>query len=109
MCSCVPSVGIAKHDGIKIAANEKRKLDIQLQPGPTFRPLVLDSQTNQPVKGIRLSYWMKPGIEGSSGDDGLITIENMPPGEFEFSVSATAQGLRSGRRLRAVVECGRRS
>lgn len=84
----VPTVGIARRQDTTIAAGEKRTFDIQLQPGPTFRATILDGQTNEPVEGIRLWYWMKPGIEGTSNDDGQLTIENVPPGAFNFNVAA---------------------
>ena len=87
----VPSVGLAGLPNTVVARGDQRQLDIQLRLGPTFRAQVLDSQTNEPVTGIRLSNWQQPGIEGVSADDGLLTIENMTPGEFEFQVSAIGE------------------
>ena len=74
-----------------IAKGEKRQLDIQLRPGPTFRAIVLDIETNEPVAGIRLWNWRQEGIEGVSDDAGMVTIENMTPGPFEFDVTAVGE------------------
>jgi protocatechuate 3,4-dioxygenase beta subunit len=87
----VPSVGLARLQNTVAAKGDQRQLDIQLRLGPTFRARVLDSQTNEPVAGIRLSNWQQPGIEGVSAPDGMLTIENMTPGEFEFQVSAVGE------------------
>jgi protocatechuate 3,4-dioxygenase beta subunit len=62
--------------------------------GPTFRALVLDSETNEAVAGIRLTKSQQPGqpqIEGVSDDSGLLMIENMTPGEVEFDISAVGE------------------
>jgi beta-lactamase regulating signal transducer with metallopeptidase domain/protocatechuate 3,4-dioxygenase beta subunit len=86
-----PRVGLARLQNTMVAKGDQRQLDIQLRLGPTFRAQVLDSQTNEPVAGIRLSNWQQPGIEGVSAADGMLTIENMTPGEFEFQVSAVGE------------------
>ena len=45
----VPGVGLARLQNTALANGEKRQLDIQLRQGPTFRALVLDIETNEPV------------------------------------------------------------
>jgi len=37
---------------------------------------------------IRLFHWQHKGVEGVSGSDGMIEIEGMMPGKFEFQVEA---------------------
>jgi protocatechuate 3,4-dioxygenase beta subunit len=87
----VPGVGLARLPDTVLAKRDQRQLDIQLRIGPTFRAMVLDAETNEPVAGIRLSNGKQPGIEGISNADGSITIENMTPGEFEFDVTAVGE------------------
>lgn len=86
----MPKEGLARHQGTKIAAGEKRTFDIRLQPGPVFRAQFVDSQSGEPVQGIRLWNWRQPGIEGVSNEKGELTIENMMPGRFDFNVAAAA-------------------
>jgi beta-lactamase regulating signal transducer with metallopeptidase domain len=83
----VPGAGVARRTGETIAADEAKAMDIALARGVAFRARVLDSLTNQPVAGVRLWFWQQPGIEGRSGENGLVTIEDMFPGRFEFQVA----------------------
>jgi beta-lactamase regulating signal transducer with metallopeptidase domain len=74
----------ARYDAMQPASDQPHE-------GPTFRALVLDSETNEPAAGIRLFKSQQPGqprIEGVSDDNGILLIENMTPGEVEFDVSA---------------------
>ena len=87
----VPAIGLARLENTVVAKGDQRQFDIQLRSGPTFRALVLDAETNEPVPGIRLWNWRQPGIEGVSDANGAITIENMTPGEFEFDVTAVGE------------------
>jgi beta-lactamase regulating signal transducer with metallopeptidase domain/protocatechuate 3,4-dioxygenase beta subunit len=87
----VPGVGLARLQNTSLSKEEKRQLDIQLRTGPTFRAQVLDMETNEPVAGIRLWNSQQQGIEGVSDASGLITIENMTPGPFEFDVTAVGE------------------
>jgi protocatechuate 3,4-dioxygenase beta subunit len=80
----VPPDESARYDAMQPAGFQPRK-------GPTFRALVLESETNEPVAGIQLFKSQQPGqprIEGVSDENGLLLIENMTPGESEFDVSA---------------------
>lgn len=87
----VPGVGLARHEGTVLRDGDHKQLDIQLQPGPKFRAIVRDSVTNEPVEGIRLWNWQRPGIEGASDSDGILEVDNMLPGNFEFNVSAVGE------------------
>jgi len=86
----LPNVGVARYEGTRIAAGEKRNFDIRLQPGPAFRAEMVDSETGRPIKGIRLWNGREPGIEGVSNEAGQLTIEDMMPGPFEFYVAAAS-------------------
>lgn len=77
-----------------IARGEVRKLDIKLSPGLTFRAMLVDSESGQPVAGVRLSSQWHPGVEGVSDDRGQIVIPGMFPGRFTFEVEAEKQGYR---------------
>jgi protocatechuate 3,4-dioxygenase beta subunit len=71
-----------------------RPSDVLPREGPTFRALILNSETNEPVAGIRLFKSHLPGqprIEGVSDENGLLMIENMTPGEVEFDISAVGE------------------
>jgi protocatechuate 3,4-dioxygenase beta subunit len=78
--------GVARLPNIKIDKNEVKKLDIKLGNSFTFFAKVIDSQTQKPVKGIKLSG--QQGIKGVSDSNGLIRIPNMLPGKFEFWVGS---------------------
>lgn len=81
-----PGVGVARLEKTPINHGEKKPLDIALKPGVTFRALVIDSQTQKPVPGVRLWNWEQKDVEGRSNERGEITISEMLPGKFEFSV-----------------------
>ncbi len=84
----VPGRGVARYQGEKITKDEKRKLDIHLQRGITFRAKVVDSVTRKPVPGITLWNWQRQGIEGTSNAEGILEIPDMFPGPLIFSVAA---------------------
>lgn len=86
-----PDTGVVRHSQIELAMKEKKRLDLRLEKGVTFRAHVLDSVTGDPVEGIVLWNWRQPGIEGVSDENGVLEIPGMTEGEFEFSV--TAEGV----------------
>jgi protocatechuate 3,4-dioxygenase beta subunit len=75
---------VVRLQNIRINKNEAKKLDLKLNDAVTFLAKVIDSQTKEPVKGVRLFHWEHPGVEGVSDSNGLIRIPNMLPGKFEF-------------------------
>jgi hypothetical protein len=85
----VPSVGVARLKDTALGSDEGKQLDIALQRGVKFRAKTIDSLTGNPVVGVRLWHWQHKGIEGSSDKDGIVTIADMLPGPFGFSVAAT--------------------
>lgn len=87
----VPKVGVARHDGVELAAKQKKIFDLKLDPGVTFRAVVRNSVTGKPVEGIILWNWRQPGIEGTSDENGVLEIPGLFEGEFEFNV--TAEGV----------------
>ncbi len=81
-------VGTVRRQKVELKTKEKKPLDLQLTTGVTFRAVVRDSVTLKPVEGIVLWNWLRPGIEGTSGKNGVLEIPTMMDGEFEFNVSA---------------------
>jgi len=56
-----------------------------------FEAVVRDAETHKPVEGIQLWSWQHKGVEGTSDSDGLLKIDGMTPGEFEFQVTAVGE------------------
>ncbi len=83
-----PGVGVARLPKTAIAFGESAPLDIRLQPGDTFQAKIVDSETHQPVPNVRLSNWQHKDVEGRSDKDGIVTIRNMTPGYFQFTIKA---------------------
>src|SRR5581483_2615372 len=79
----VPKVGVARFD-LSIAAGETQTRDITLEKGITFVARCVDNETADPVPGVHLSSFQHRGVEGTSDDKGIVTIEGMEPGKFEF-------------------------
>jgi beta-lactamase regulating signal transducer with metallopeptidase domain len=84
----VPGVGSARLKDTALSNDEAKRLDIALMPGVKFRAKLVDSLTGKPVAGVRLWHWQHKGIEGKSDHDGIVTIADMLPGPFNFSVEA---------------------
>ena len=84
----VPGVGAARLKDTALAADQAKRLDIALQPGVVFRAKLVDSLTAKPVAGVRLWHWQHKGVEGRSGEDGVVTVPDMLPGPFSFQVEA---------------------
>lgn len=81
----VPKVGASRFN-VHIKDGEQTPQDIQLDKGVTFVAHCVDSQTNKPLAGVRLWNWQHKGIEGTSDADGVVTIDGMQPGKFDFIV-----------------------
>jgi protocatechuate 3,4-dioxygenase beta subunit len=85
----VPGVGVARRTGELIGPDAHRTLDIPLEPGATFVARVVDCETHQPIDGVRLWHWQRPGIEGTSDAHGRIEIRDVPAGNYpRFEVKA---------------------
>jgi protocatechuate 3,4-dioxygenase beta subunit len=82
----VPGVGVARLPKQVLASDEAKRLDIRLEPGVAFRAKVVDSLTHEPVPGVRLWHWQHRGVQGTSGEDGVVSIADMMPGRFAFQV-----------------------
>jgi len=87
-----PGVGVSRFSVESIGyGSAPLHLDfIKLQPGVTFRAKVVDAQTSKPVQGLQLApvNWQRKGLAARSDSDGLITIADLFPGEFQFAVKA---------------------
>lgn len=84
-----PGVGVARSMDVSIREGQRIGFDIALKEGVDFRGKVVDSITGAPVEGLRLAHWLRGkefDIEGRSGPDGIILIEDLPPGPLEFQV-----------------------
>ena len=84
----VPGVGAVQNEKIELKPKEKKQLDLQLTRGVTFRAVVRNSVTHQPVEGIVLWNWQQPGVEGTSDKNGMLEVPTMMNGNFAFNVSA---------------------
>ncbi len=84
--------GVVRLPKVNISKNEAKQLDLKLSDSVTFLAKVVDKQTGQPVEGFRLSHWKHPGVDGTSGPNGLIEIADMLPGKFDFQVEAKQCG-----------------
>ncbi|WP_442485648.1 carboxypeptidase regulatory-like domain-containing protein [Aeoliella sp. SH292] len=83
-----PEGFVSRQDGLQLLAEQHLENNIALQQGLTFRAKILDSESSEPVKDITLWNWRNKGIEGTSGEDGILEIHGMFPGKFEFQVTA---------------------
>ena len=83
----VAGIGAARVDR-SINDGETPTLDIPLEKGVTFVANVVDSETGAPVAGVKLSNWQHKDIVGKSDDKGVVTIDGMQPGKFEFEIEA---------------------
>lgn len=84
-----PGVGVARNMGVSIRGGQAIALDIPLEKGVDFRAKVVDSITGAPVEGLRLFRWLRVNeadIEGRSDPDGIVHIQDLPPGPLEFQV-----------------------
>lgn len=84
----VPGRGVVRKTGVTIAEGATRTLDLPLERGADFRARVVDSLTGKPVAGVRLWHWQHPGIEARSDADGLLVLDGMPSGRFDFMVDS---------------------
>lgn len=80
--------GVARYENVVIEKDEGKNFDIVLDLGLVFRAIVLESDTNEPVEGVRLFNWQHKDVEGTSGPDGVLEIGNMIPGNFEFQMES---------------------
>ena len=83
-----PGIGVARLPYQPIGYGQIVPLDVKLQPGVTFRAKVVDAQTNKPVQGVRLWSWQHKQFEGRSDADGVVTIAELLPGDFDLQVEA---------------------
>ncbi|MFH1616211.1 MAG: Clp protease N-terminal domain-containing protein [Planctomycetota bacterium] len=80
--------GLARLSNVVIADDEAKKLSVILNEGITFKAKVIDSETDRPIKGLRLFHWKYPEIESVSDSNGLIQIPEMQAGSFDFLVDS---------------------
>jgi protocatechuate 3,4-dioxygenase beta subunit len=81
----VPKAGSYRTD-LTISNADNLKQDIQLEKGITFVANIVDSETSEPVPGVRLWSWQHKDVEGKSDEKGVVTIEGMQPGKFAFII-----------------------
>lgn len=84
----VPELGAVRHEKITLKRKQQRTLDLDLKQGVTFRATVRDSESGEPVEGITLWNWLQPGIECTSNAAGVMILEHMMKGPFQFNVTS---------------------
>lgn len=85
----VPKVGAWRSgERVDVADGQTQTIDIALEKGITFTAKAVDSQTGNPVAGVKLSNWEHKDVSGTSDEDGEISIDGMQPGKFDFNVEA---------------------
>jgi protocatechuate 3,4-dioxygenase beta subunit len=85
----VPRVGAWRSGSrVDVADGQTQTIDIALEKGIIFTAKAVDSQTGEPVPGVKLSNWEHKDVSGVSDEDGQISIDGMQPGKFEFNVKA---------------------
>ncbi len=81
-----PKVGVKRVTGVVVKENEAKQLDIDLEQGVRFEARIVDSESGEPVQDVVLWNWQQLGVKGISDATGLLVIEEMLPGDFEFNI-----------------------
>jgi len=79
-----PGIGVANFKPMLIAAGEVRQLDLKLTQGATFHATVVDANTGEPARGVRLWAWKRPVIDATSDESGIVHINNVPLGKYRL-------------------------
>jgi len=90
----VPGVGVVRERNVRLAAKEKKTLDLKLGAGITFAATLHDSESGEPAAGIIL--WQSRDVSGTSDNQGKLTITDLVPGEYHFRVLAVGEDLLDG-------------
>jgi beta-lactamase regulating signal transducer with metallopeptidase domain/protocatechuate 3,4-dioxygenase beta subunit len=83
-----PAVGAARLARTAVAPGQVRPLDIRLGTGVDLRAVAVDSETGQPLPGVRLWSRHHKNVDGRTDANGEVTIAAMPPGRFDLEVEA---------------------
>ncbi len=81
-----PKVGVKRVIGVVVQEDEAKQVDIDLEQGVRFEAHMLDSESGDPVKDVVLWNWRQLGVKGISDAKGILVIEEMLPGDFEFNL-----------------------
>ncbi len=81
-----PRAGVLRFDDLEVEEGDQRTLTLRATEGIEFRAQVVDSETGEPVEGIKLFNWQQKGVQGISDERGKIVIKGMTHGEFEFNI-----------------------
>jgi len=81
-----PKVGVKRVTGVVVSEDEAKQVDIDLEQGVRFEALIRDSESGDPVKDVVLWNWKQLGVKGISDAKGVLVIEEMLPGDFDFNV-----------------------
>jgi beta-lactamase regulating signal transducer with metallopeptidase domain/protocatechuate 3,4-dioxygenase beta subunit len=87
-----PGIGVARLEKRPIGYGKVLILDVDLEPGITFRARLVDAATSKPVPGVRIHHWLNRKIDSRSDATGVVSIADMLPGRLEFSVAAQGYG-----------------
>ncbi len=80
------AAGVERLPQVALAQDKALLQNIALRPGVLFRARVVDSESGEPLKGLRLIS--EAGFNAQSDANGQIRIANMFPGPFGWSVEA---------------------
>jgi hypothetical protein len=94
----VAGVGVCRLAKLRIAAKEKKQIDLRLARGADFHAVVRDSTTGKPVPGVALHCFEQPDVKGSSDENGDIRISDLFEGEYQFWLSGLGETNQNGRR-----------
>ena len=81
-----PKVGVKRVTGVVVQQDEAKQVDIDLEQGVRFEVHIRDSESGNPVKDVVLWNWQQLGVKGISDAKGVLVIDEMLPGDFEFNL-----------------------
>lgn len=82
----VPNVGVKRIENVVVKEDEAKHLDIDLEQGVRFKAHIVDSESGEPVKNLVLWNWRQLDVKGISDAQGVVVINEMLPGDFEFNL-----------------------
>ena len=82
----VPNVGVSRIQAVTVNADQAKALDIDLKSGIRFEAKVVDATSREPVEKLVLFNWRDKSVHGVSDADGMIVIDGMLPGKYQFNV-----------------------
>ena len=82
----VPNVGVKRIKDVVVKEDEAKHVDVDLEQGVRFKAHIVDSESGEPVKDFVLWNWRQLDVKGISDAQGVVVIEELLPGDFEFNL-----------------------